>query len=67
MRDDLHRRISIAIGAEFFAREALMHFAMTLPQDQLHLGLRGDIFAEIFVWQKDHAINAEAFDDLHRV
>ena len=67
MSNDLHRRVRIAIGAQFLAGETLMHFTVTLPQDQFHFGLRGDIFAKIFIRQKDHAINAEAFNDLHRI
>ena len=45
MRDDLDARVRLAIGAELFAREALMHFAMALPKDEFDVRFGGDIFA----------------------
>ena len=56
-----------AIRATSAAREALMHFAMAGPGDDLDVGLGGDVLREIFVRQHDDARHAERFDDLARI
>ena len=43
-------------------REQLMHLAMALPGDDLHVGLGGDVLRQIFVRQHDDALDAERFD-----
>ena len=44
-----------------------MHFAMTLPQDHLDLGLSCDPLAEVFIRKKDHAIYSQRLHHLHGV
>src|SRR5262249_33047427 len=41
MRDDLQRGIAVAIAAELFRSEALVHLTGALPGDNPHLGLPG--------------------------
>ena len=73
MRDDLHRRVGLAIGSQLVAGEALMHLAGALPGDDLHLGLRGDVFRQILVGQEDHAsaprlsTTSTAFDEVQQM
>src|SRR5712671_4877884 len=67
MRDDLDRRIALAVAAQFVRGEALMHLAVALPGDDLHAGLRRDVFCEILVGQEDHLVAAQALDHLQCV
>ncbi len=67
MRDDLHRRIGFASGAQFGAGEALMHLAGAFPGDDFYIRLRGHVFREILIRQKDHGRRVEALYHLQRV
>ena len=67
MRDDLHRRIGFAIGAQLIAGETLMHFAGALPGNDLHAGFRRDVSRQILVRQKNHGRRVQALDHLQRV
>ena len=40
MRDDLQRRVALAVAAQLLGGEALVHLAGARPGDDLHLGLR---------------------------
>ena len=64
MGDDLQCRVALAVAAQLVGGEALVHLAGALPGDDLHLGLRGDVFREILVGQEDHRVGAEALDHL---
>ncbi len=47
--------------------EALVHLAVTLPEDDLHVGAAGHVAAQVLVGQEDDPLAAERLDDLDRV
>ena len=55
------------IGPQLLAREALVHLAMPLPEDDLDVGLRGHVLAQELVGQEDHPVDAQRLDHRHRV
>ena len=67
MGDDHQAGIVLAVAAQFVGGEALVHLAVALPGDDLHVGLGGDVFGEIFVGQENHALGAQALHHLDGV
>ena len=67
MRQDGHVRMIFAQLPDVGRREQLVHLAMALPGDDLHVRLRGDVLRQIFIRQHDDALDAERLDDLQRV
>ena len=59
--------IGVAHGRDVLGREALVHFAVALPGDDLDLGLGLHVLGQVLVGDQQHARRAEALDDLHRV
>ena len=62
-----HLRVLPPERRDLGAREALVHLAVPLPQDELRLRLRGHVAAEVLVRQEDHARHAERLDHLDGV
>jgi hypothetical protein len=56
VRQNLHVIEALSIVAQLFAREALVNFAVPLPENDLNLGLLRDPLAQVFVWKKDNAV-----------
>ena len=63
MADDLDVRIGFLVGQQFLGGEALVDLAMTLPGDDLHVGLLRDVVRKVFVRQEDYFVTAERLDD----
>ena len=67
MRQDGHVRVIFAQLPDVGRCKQLVHLAMALPCDDLHVRLRGDVLREIFIRQHDHALGAERLHDLQRI
>ena len=59
VRQHVDARIRLAQGADLGAGEALVHFAVPLPEDQLHARARRHPATEELVGQEDRLRHAE--------
>ncbi len=67
MRDHDDAVVAFAQLLDVDRAEALVHFAVAVPRDDLDGGVRCDVAREKRIGQHDHARHAERFDDLHGV
>ena len=54
----------LAEGADVGGREPLVDFAVTLPGNDLHSRLLGDILRQVFVRDHDHSVDAPFAGDV---
>ena len=67
MGNDLDIGRGLAIAAQFGSGKALMDLAGAFPEDHLHVGLLGNVLAQVVVGQEYHPIDAQRLDDPHSV